>query len=242
MIRVRSLSFSYRRHHPVLRDISFDLDQGGFILLAGANGSGKSTLLSILAGIHPPGQGGVLLPGEEIPASQRALRQQAGLLMQEADLQILGSTVAEDLMLGLEHNRDNTELCRETASRLGLLEWWDTPVHALSWGQKRKLCLAATLLRQPAVLLFDEPFSGLDYPSATELRRILVHNHTQGMTQVVAVHDLEPVLDLADRLLVLSRGTLALEGPPAKVLDHVEGHSVRPPCSWRLKRSLQGWG
>ncbi|MFW6243790.1 MAG: ATP-binding cassette domain-containing protein [Desulfovibrionales bacterium] len=161
--------------------------------------------------------------------------------IEKADLQILGSTVAEDLMLGLENTEDNTRLCRETASRLGLLEWWDTPVHALSWGQKRKLCLAATLLRQPAVLLFDEPFSGLDYPSATELRRTLAHNRAQGMTQVVAVHDLEPVLDLADRLLVLSRGVLALEGTPAEVLDHVAGHSVRPPCSWRLQRSLLGW-
>ena len=99
----------------------------------------------------------------------------------------------------------------------------------LSGGQKRKLCLAAVLLQGPELLLFDEPFSGLDYPAAHEFRSILQDNRRQGITQIVALHDLEPVLDLMDGCLVLHQGRLVLQGGLDEVRDRLAGFGIRAP-------------
>ena len=122
-----------------------------------------------------------------------------------------------------------------------LLDYWDKPVQTLSGGMKRKLCLAAALLDRPQVLLLDEPLSGLDYPAVCEMRRILRRQGQEGMTQVVAVHDLDPVIDLADTLTVLASGRLVLHGSPETVLAHVREYGVRPPATWQAGLGIRAW-
>ncbi len=233
MITVHGLCYAYPGTPAVLEDVTLDVRQGELLLLAGANGSGKSTMLALMAGLYVPAQGMVSIHGTNDPRSV------ARLVMQDADLQILGGTLGEDLMLGREG--DSEELARDKARRLGLLEHWDKPVQTLSWGMKRKLCLAAALLDDPKVLLLDEPFSGLDYPSTREMRAFLAENKNSGMTLVVSAHDLEPVIDLADRMAVMDNGCLTLFGVPSEVLPSVDAHSVRPPCSWRSSGTITPW-
>jgi biotin transport system ATP-binding protein len=232
------LGFSYPGQDAALEGVRFDLEPGALLCLAGRNGSGKSTLLSLLAGLLVPTRGSVEVAGFGRGREHRFC-EAAGLLLQEPDLQILGATVGEDLLLGPEP-RDEAR-ARAMADRLDLAGLWEAPVQTLSHGQKRKLCLASTLLGQPEVLLLDEPWSGLDYPAGLEMRRILADNRGRGLTQVAAVHDLEPVADLADVLGVLDAGRLVLWGTPSEVMDRVREHGVRPPCSLELMPGPWTW-
>ena len=215
---------------------------GKLVVLAGANGSGKSTLLAILAGLFAPGAGTVRVAGHSAPGRERAIRGAARLVLQDADLQMLGGTVAEDLFLGLApDDAASRDTAMALARRFALDHCLDRPVHTLSHGQKRKLCLATALTAKPCVLLLDEPLSGLDFPAMREMRDILAQGRSQGLTQIVSAHDLEPLADLADRLAVLDKGRLVLFGPPTDVLDAARAHGVRPPCSWRHGRGLEDW-
>lgn len=233
MYRISDVSYAYSGGLAVLEGIDFSVNKGELLLLAGANGSGKSTLLALLAGLYDPTNGTIALEhGGDIRSSAR-------LVMQDADLQILGGMVGEDLMLGREGQDEKR--ARSVAQRFNLAAHWDKPVQTLSWGMKRKLCLAGALLDEPEVLLLDEPFSGLDYPSALEMRSFLRESRTSGMTMVVTVHDLEPVIDLAHRMAVLDTGRLVLLDTPEKVLPHVGAHGIRTPCLWHRESIITGW-
>ena len=239
MIRADRVGFGYIRGQTVISGVSFHLQRGGLTVLAGANGCGKSTLLLLLAGLFAPREGSISVGGAVIPGQEKGVRARSGLLLQESELQILGTTAGEDLLLGSDpEDPESRKRAESLAARLGLLELWDSPVENLSGGQRRKLCLASLLMAQPEVLLFDEPFSGLDYPAVCELRRILADNAKQGATQVVATHDLEPVLDLAQDMLLMDAGKIVGQGPPESLLDRAARHGVRPPCLWQRERVI----
>lgn len=236
MIEARGLTFVHPGGGQPLAGVSFSLSPGRLLGLAGANGAGKSTLLALLAGIHAPLSGAVMAEGED--ASPSRLRRLSALVMQEADLSIIGSTVEEDILLGLPAERREDSLA--LASRLGLASP-EQPVQTLSFGQKRKLCLASAILRRPRLLLLDEPFSGLDYPGVLEMRRLIAENREAGLTQVVALHDLEPLADLADEWLVLRAGRQEAYGGVDAVFPRLRDLDVRPPCSWQAGLGLRPW-
>ena len=240
MIHVTDISFSWPGSGVMsLEGVDFEAEPGAIVCLAGCNGSGKSTLLQVLAGILEPQSGSIVVQGGGQFARSSAL------LLQDADMQILGATVAEDLLLAWpKPDAGRIDAARDLVGRLGLEPYWDAPVHTLSYGQKRKLCLATALLSEPACLLLDEPFSGLDYPAIVELRRLFVTNRGRGLVQIVSTHDLEPLADLADYALVLHGGRQAFFGSPEAALAAVAFHSewgLRTPCSWRLQHSLASW-
>lgn len=241
MIEVSEVHFSYGRGE-ILRGISFGLDRGLTLALVGANGSGKSTLLALLAGLHAPSKGRLKVDGHVSPGQERSIRALAGLVVQDADLQILGATVGEDLCLGLapEDVQGESE-ARTLADRFRIGHLWSEPVQALSWGQKRKLCMAVALRRRPDLLLLDEPFSGLDYPGVREMRHMLLANRAAGLTQVVSAHDIEPLVDIADFWAVLRGGELAAWGKAEAVFPELARHDVRPPCSWLAGLGVKAW-
>lgn len=242
MINVNNISYAYPGQDKALDDVSFALNQGQTLGLVGANGSGKSTLLSLLAGLYEPTGGSLSVDGCKSPGKLKRIRRRAGLVMQDADLQIIGSTVREDLCLGAEANGKEipTDLA-SLADSYGLTDLLDRAVHELSWGQKKRLCLAATLYHNPAVLLLDEPFAGLDYPGIKQMRDTLAQNRRNGLTQIVAAHDLEPLADLVDTWVVLRGGSLVLAGPGESVFDQLSDCNVRPPCSWQAGLGIQPW-
>lgn len=242
MIHINSVTFSYGVAGEALSGVSLRVPAGRFLGLVGANGSGKSTLLSLIAGLYSPGSGSLTVADRSSPGQEKSIRAACRMVMQDADLQILGGTVEEDLLMGRKRTEAVVAEARRMAGRFNLLDAWERPVQSLSWGMKRKLCLAAALLDKPSVLLLDEPFSGLDYPGILEMRAILAENRERGLTQVASSHDLESFIDLVDDLAVMVRGRVALSGPPDSVLDHVLEHGVRPPCSWIDRRSIVPWG
>ncbi|KAF1075029.1 energy-coupling factor ABC transporter ATP-binding protein [Halodesulfovibrio sp. MK-HDV] len=244
MITAENLTFSYRGNPtPALNDLSFTIPKGELVCLCGTNGSGKSTLFSLLAGLQTPSAGELSVGAISAKGNEQQLRAQSALVLQDADLQIIGATVAEDMMLAFPANDAEAETtCRVMAERFSLLDHWDSPVHALSYGQKRKLCLAVSLLSTPSILLLDEPFSGLDYPAMLEMRSIMKANKELGLTQIVSVHDLEPVIDLADSMIVLHLGELKGTGSPEHLLGSLLEYGIRPPYSWLRKHTISPWG
>lgn len=241
MLLARKLTYSYPGGGEVLAGVSFALEPGTLLALAGAHGSGKSTLLAILAGLLEP-TGGTLKLAAGADVGTRELRSFTRLVMQDPDAQLLGGTVGEDLLLGGDP-RDSARVARarREATRFGLDERWSDPLQTLSWGMKRKLCLAAAQMQEPRVMLLDDPFSGLDSPAVREMRTILHDNRVAGITQVVAVYDLDPLLDLCDGLAVLHQGRLALAGDPAKLLPKVSAYGVHPPTSWVVSGEIVPW-
>ncbi|MFV0423923.1 energy-coupling factor ABC transporter ATP-binding protein [Oleidesulfovibrio sp.] len=242
MITISSVSFTYPgAAEAVLRDVTLRVERGTLLCLCGANGSGKSTLLSLLAGLFAPSGGSLSVGSVQGKGQERELRRQAALMLQDADLQIIGSTVEEDLMLTAGHGEEAYTRAYAMAQRFDLAKHWQSPVQILSYGQKRKLCLAAATLREPQLLLLDEPFSGLDYPAMMELREVLRANARAGLTQIVSVHDVEPVIDLATAGAVLHKGGLAVSGEPARILERAHEFGLRVPCSWRHGHGIQPW-
>lgn len=244
MITTENLTFTYRGNStPALNDLSFIIPKGELVCLCGTNGSGKSTLFSLLAGLQTPSAGTLNVGSISARGNEQQLRKQSALVLQDADLQIIGATVAEDMMLAFPANDTDAETtCRTMAERFSLLDHWESPVHALSYGQKRKLCLAVSLLSTPSILLLDEPFSGLDYPAMLEMRSIMKANKEHGLTQIVSVHDLEPVIDLADSMIVLHHGELKGTGAPESLLGSLLEYGIRPPYSWLRQHTISPWG
>jgi len=238
MIELNNLEYRYPSGGTVLSSVSLSVETGSLVGLVGANGSGKSTLMALVAGLYSPRTGTLTVDSLNSPGEEAAIRKICRMVMQDADLQILGGTVEEDLLMGRKRDSEISGRARAMAERLRIGDAWEQPVQTLSWGMKRKLCLAAAMLDDPKILLLDEPFSGLDYPGIREIRAIIEENRQSGLTQVVSSHDLECFVDMVDVLAVLDKGHLVLTGKPEDVLDSVSEHGVRPPCSWSDDRRL----
>ena len=237
MIDIKNLSYTYPHSDtPALRGLSLRIPEGALVCLLGNNGSGKTTLLHVLAGLLQA-QGALRILGHDLPQDTDAARRELALLPQEPDLYILGSTVAEDLNLSLPPNdAPAQDRAVALADRFGLSALLDRPVHALSHGEKRKLCLASALAVAPRLLLMDEPFAGLDFPAMLELRRIIADNKARGITQIISLHDLEFLGDLADLCLVLRQGEPALHGRPADIYPALTDFGLKAPCWWLCGR------
>lgn len=216
-----------------LKDLSFSIREGELLCLLGVNGSGKSTLLALLAGLLAQRAGDLTVDGNVLPREGFKLRGKVALVPQDPDVYILGSLVEEDLLLALEKD---DELGRQRAygfARIfGLEHALDQPVHFLSHGQKRKLCLASALAARPRILLLDEPFAGLDHPSSMAMREALARNKSAKLTQVVVGHDLDLMADIADSFMLLQDGKIVASGTGEAVFPRLLAAGVRPPCFW----------
>lgn len=231
MFALRNVSLGYPGGGDVLKGVTAEVSEGVTVLV-GPNAGGKTTLLRVLAGLLETKKGEIVFTesGKEVGAG--ALRKLSRMVMQDADPQILGATVGEDIELGRaasELKGDFDDAARRLSERFGVRGMWEERVEALSYGQKRKLCLIHALLAGPRVLLLDEPFAGLDYPAAKELREFIRGNAREGLCQVISTHELEPVFDLADRVIVVSEGRVVRCGEPGEIVLDLEKWAVRAP-------------
>lgn len=221
------LHFSYDSHHPVLTGLTFEAAPGQILGLAGANGSGKSTLISILAGLLPPDSGQVRLGPETGRRALKALRRTSALLPQNIDHWILGETGAEDLFLGLNQKDPAVEaLAGELIERWSLAPFLDQPVETLSLGQKKRLAMAAALIKKPGVIFLDEPLSGLDWPGSKAMLSDLARLKEAGVITVMVTHEPALTAPLVDNWLLLKPGGEYLFG--SDLADRFEEFGIRP--------------
>jgi energy-coupling factor transporter ATP-binding protein EcfA2 len=226
VVEVKNLSFAYRGGPAVLRDISFSLRAGEMLVIGGLSGSGKTTLCLLLCGIIPHAVAGTvsgeisLMDIDPLTCGLPQACQRAGLVFQDADSQIICSTVEDELAFGLENlcwpPQDMRRRVEELLTEFGLTELREADPALLSGGQKKLLTIAAVLAPAPPVLILDEPLSGLDAVGRALVLAALAEQKRQGRAVIVVEHDLRQ-LTWADKWLLLHQGAVAGYGEPTAV-------------------------
>ena len=243
-LRFDDVHYRYPNGYEALCGVSFRITHGEKVALVGANGAGKSTLLLHTNGLLMPSQGGVVLGG--IALTRRTLplvRQSVGLVFQDSDNQLFMPTVEEDVAFGPSNMRLEPEEIRrrvtEALDAVGALDLRGEPPFRLSGGQKKRVAIATVLAMEPSVLVMDEPTSNLD-PRAR--RQIIDLIRRFSHTTLIATHDMEMVLDLCDRTIVMKEGRIVADGSTRHVfgdLALLEECGLEQPCELRMKRALK---
>ncbi len=232
LIELRGASYRYPDGSHGLRDCHLALRPGSRNALLGANGAGKTTLMQHLNGLLQPETGVLRWKGETVVhnrAGLRALRQQVGLVFQNPDRQLFSAHVEEDVSFGpLNLGLPETEVRNRVAQALrsvGLQDHARAPVHHLSFGQKKRVCLAGVLAMRPQLLVLDEPMAGLDLPMQQDLQRLLDALVAEGVTVLVSTHDPDFAANWADEIHVMAQGRCQLSQPVAALLTQ--------PSAWQ---------
>ncbi|WP_312912116.1 energy-coupling factor ABC transporter ATP-binding protein [Natronosalvus caseinilyticus] len=221
----------------VLESISLEVGSDEFVVLAGANGSGKTTLLRHCNGLLTPTSGAVLVDGTPVIDNLVAARTAVGMVFQHPRDQFVAATVGADVAFGPENlGLEHPEIDRRVADALEAVRLEgreDDRIHTLSGGEQSRVAIAGALAMEPTHLVLDEPFTGLDDPARRAVLERLSALSRQGTGIVLATHDLRDVLELADRVLVMRNGSIAIDKPPADARDSLESEAfaVRAPGS-----------
>lgn len=204
----------------VLAGIDLAVEAGTFGIIAGANGAGKTTLLRVLAGLVRPSRGEVRLEGSSLRGNP-GLRSRLGMVGHQS--QLYGQlTVRENLQLAAALFALPGRVVDESVSRLGLERVERTEARRLSRGTAQRVAIARALQHQPALLLLDEPMTGLDVEAADRVRALLSERRRAGTTILVVTHHLAEVWPLATRALVLQGGRWVHDGPATQGVDVIE--------------------
>jgi cobalt/nickel transport system ATP-binding protein len=229
VLHVENVSFDYPGGIAALADVSLSLAAGEFLAVVGANGSGKTTLMKVLLRLLKPKSGRVLLTGRDIAALPAAeLYASVGMVFQNPTDQLFAPTVEQDVAFGPRNlGLPEAQVRQRVAEALAAVDaaaLADRPIHRLSFGEQKRVCLAGALAMQPRTLVLDEPTAGLD-PAAEAgmidlLRRL---NREQHISMILSTHVVDLLAGLADRVCVLARGHVARIGPTPEVLTDRDG-------------------
>lgn len=252
VIMVRCLKHVYPDRTPVnLCGLDFTVLRGQRVAVLGANGSGKSTLLFHLVGLLRPVEGSVRVLGVDPAREFAKIRSRIGVVLQNVDEQIIGPTVWDDITFPLRGQglrpAEIEAKGRAVLAALGIEDVRGKVPHYLSGGQKRKVALAGALITEPEILILDEPFTGLDPRSRSELVDLLGRLHREkGITYVVTVHEVDLVPELSDLVYVITREGISMKGTPREVFQHpevLEQANLDVPTLVRLFHNLRaaGW-
>lgn len=231
---------------PALRGVSLSIDRGEYVAVVGSNGSGKTTLALHLNGILTPTSGEVRVHGLDTAdePSLNRVRQLVSFVFQSPDDQLVATIVEEDVAFGPENlgvAADELEVRIKSAlEAVGMWAHRLRPPHQLSAGQKQRVALAGALAMQPRCLVLDEATSMLDPAGSRDVLAIVESMHRRGLTIVTVTHKMEEAIR-ADRVIVLHRGTIVADGPPAEVLtsDQLPEWGLRPPRISQLAALLR---
>lgn len=228
-IKVEQVSYTYEEaEDPALSGIDMQVQPGEFVAVLGHNGSGKSTLAKLLNALYIPTEGAVYVCGLDTRDERRIwnIRQQAGMIFQNPDNQIVATVVKEDVAFGLENlGVPTVEMPGRIESALAAVrmnEFADSAPHMLSGGQKQRVAIAGILAMEPSVIIADEATAMLDPAGRKEVldtvRRL---NRQKGITVVWITHFMEEAAQ-ADRVMVVNQGRIAKHGTPHQVFQQVD--------------------
>lgn len=224
LLEALSLSHHYAEGSRGLDGCSLAIRHGSRNALLGANGSGKTTLLQHFNGLLRPHSGSLRFAGAPLDTSRAglsALRRRVGLVFQNPDRQLFSASVVEDVSFGpLNLGLDDATVRHRVAEALaavGMTDYADRPVHHLSFGQKKRVCIAGVLAMHPDVLLLDEPMAGLDTAMQAELLAVLDRLAGQGITIVLSTHDADFAYHWADDIHLLAKGRCIASFPASEL-------------------------
>ncbi|MDP8257173.1 MAG: ABC transporter ATP-binding protein [Candidatus Alcyoniella australis] len=240
IVEAKQIHYSYPDGTQAVRGVSFRITHGESVAIVGANGAGKSTLLQHLNGCLIPNAGTLQIGDTMLSKGTLGLiRRTVGMVFQDPDDQLFMPTVFDDVAFGplnMGLPPDDVESRVVRALRIvGAEHLRDRPPYKLSGGEKRAVSIATVLSMSPNILVMDEPTSNLDPKSRRQLIEML---KTFEHTKIIASHDLDMVLDLCQRCIVLNQGRVAADGPTLEIMNNQElleeSHLEKPLC-------MQGW-
>ncbi|HIV97412.1 MAG TPA: energy-coupling factor ABC transporter ATP-binding protein [Candidatus Agathobaculum stercoravium] len=250
VLQVRDLRFSYDGKGQALGGVSLDIRAGERIAVLGPNGAGKSTFFLCLNGVLTPGSGEILLDGKPVGKKERKrLCERVGIVFQNADDQIIASTVAAEVSFGPMNLRlPKEEVVRRVDHALDYMDlqaFRARPPHELSGGEKKRVTIADILAMESEVILFDEPAASLDPMGEERLEAVLGRLSDEGRTLVISTHDMDFAFRWATRAVVFAGGQVIADGAPDAVFRDAEtlrrAH-LKPPALLEVFDMLRARG
>lgn len=234
-IEIKDLNFIYSKgttsEFQALDNVNLAIDSKEFVAIIGHTGSGKSTLIQQINGLIKPDSGQVLYDGKDINEkgfNRRELRCKVGLVFQYPEYQLFEETVLKDVAFGLKNkglsDEDALAKAKEALEMVGIKEkYFEMSPFDLSGGQKRRVAIAGVLAMEPEILILDEPTAGLD-PEGRDriLERVNKLHEDHGIGVVLVTHSMDDVAKYADRIIVMSKGKIAMEGATRDVFSDVD--------------------
>lgn len=237
IIKTEKLIFEYIRRDEegnvegitrAVDEVNLDVNQGDFVAILGHNGSGKSTLAKHINAILYPTEGTVWVDGMDTQDEQKLwnIRQEAGMVFQNPDNQIIGQVVEEDVGFGPENMGVPTEeiwaRVEESLKAVGMYEYRKYSPNKLSGGQKQRVSIAGVIAMHPKCIILDEPTAMLDPNGRKEVvRAVRALNDVEGITVVLITHYMEEII-YADKVFVMDQGKIAMQGTPREIFSQVE--------------------
>ncbi len=250
IVSVKDVRFTYPAGVNAIKDVSFEIRQGERVALLGPNGSGKSTLILLIAGLFSPEKGEISVFGEKTSSKDfQKFRSRIGIVFQDPDDQLFTQSVIEDIEYGPRNlklpEEDIKQRSVHVLEKMGIQHLKNRPPHRLSFGEKKKVSLATALVLKPEILILDEPTANLDLVSRRGLMETLNELNRAGTTIIVSTHDVEALPELADRIIVISHGSLVGEGEIHAVLQDsklLESSGLEPPTIVKMFMELKSLG
>nr|WP_122012824.1 energy-coupling factor transporter ATPase [Maliibacterium massiliense] len=237
-----------------LHDINLEIEQREFIGLIGHTGSGKSTLVQHINGLIAPSSGTIIVDGVDLTrkdADKRAVRRQVGLVFQYPEHQLFEDTVEKDVAFGPSNlgvkGEERTACVREAIEQVGLdfAQVRARSPFELSGGQRRRVAIAGVLAMKPSFLILDEPTAGLDPRGRSEVLALVRRLHAQGIGIMMVTHSMDDIARVADRIIVMNQGTIAMSGTAAEVFarsSELEAMGLDIPDTVRIAHLLRARG
>ncbi len=229
MLKAENIFYSYDDGTKALKGIDFQISQGEIVALVGKNGAGKSTLFLNFNGILRPDEGNIFVDGDMLKYDKKSLikcRQKLGIVFQNPDDQIFAPTVEEDVAFGplnLKLSQDETQKrVSEALKRVGMSGFEKKAPHNLSGGQKKRVAIAGILAMKPEIMILDEPTSGLDPVGVRKIIKLLKELNNEGMTILISTHDVDLVVEYADKVYVIVDGEIIGKGTPNEIFNNME--------------------
>lgn len=225
VVEIKNLVFGYNSKRKVLKDLTLSVEEGEYITLLGHNGSGKSTLAKLIIGLLEKNSGDIFINGLELNLENVSkIRENVGIVFQNPDNQFVGVTVKDDIAFGLENRcvspKEIKEKVSEYAKLVGMEDFLDRNPEELSGGQKQRVAIASVLAFQPNIIIFDEATSMLDPLGVKEVMDTI--RSLVGKKTIISItHNLNEA-KLADRVIVLNKGVIVLDGKPEDVFKEKE--------------------
>ena len=255
IIKVENVSYDYRRFEeeklPAVRGVSFEIEEGEFVVIGGANGSGKSTLAKMLNGLLKPTCGKIEVLGMDVSDEEKVfeIRRNVGIVFQNPDNQTVASIVEDDVAFGPENlGVPREEIVRRVQWALkavGMEEYAKSTPFKMSGGQKQRIAIAGILAMKPKIIVLDEATSMLDPNGRKEVMSVLKKlNEDENITVIPTTPHMEEAAD-ADRILVMDGGKLVMDGAPREVFadgEKLKEHALSLPVAAELADMLRKAG
>lgn len=246
ILKVEDLYYVYGNGNPALKGVSVDIYEGEKIAVIGSNGSGKSTFFLNINGVFAPEHGKIIYRNTVINKKNlKELRKNIGIVFQDADNQIIASTVMAEVAFGPMNlklpKEEVKKRVEEALAYMNISDFKDRPPHYLSGGEKKRVSIADIIAMKSEIVIFDEPTAALDPLNAQMLEEVLDKLSSEGKTMLISTHDVDFVYRWAERAIVFCQGKIIADGTPLEIFKNSEilkQSNLKQPTMLQVYESL----